>query len=191
MLTKKQIILKRIIDIILSVIGIIISIWLVVLLFLIVFFGVQENGLFRQNRIGQYGKPFRVYKIKSIYKKKKLIWFAKLIRKSKLDELPQLWNVLIGDMSIVGPRPDLEGFADQLEGEERIILKIKPGLTGPASLFFFDEEQLLSKQKDRDFYNRNVIWNKKVQMNIDYIKNYTLTKDLKYIIKTIFKMIEF
>ena len=106
-------------------------------------------------------------------------------RKTKIDELPQLWNVLVGEMSFVGPRPDVPGFADKLEGEERLILSIRPGITGPASLRFKNEEEILAAQPDPERYNREVIWPEKVKINLEYIRNYSLRKDIDYIIKTI------
>ena len=89
-------------------------------------------------------------------------------------------------MSLVGPRPDVQGFADQLKGEDRIVLTIKPGITGPASIFFKDEEFLLAKQDNPEIYNEKIIWPQKVQINKAYIKNYSFINDIKYIFKTVF-----
>jgi lipopolysaccharide/colanic/teichoic acid biosynthesis glycosyltransferase len=89
-------------------------------------------------------------------------------------------------MSFVGPRPDVPGYADQLQGEDRIILSVRPGITGPASLAFKDEEDLLARQNDPQRYNDEVIWPKKVAINKDYIKNYSLITDIRIIWKTIF-----
>ncbi len=107
-------------------------------------------------------------------------------RKTKIDELPQLWNVFWGQMSLVGPRPDVEGFADTLQGDDRVILSVKPGITGPASIAFKNEEVVLAAQNDPEKYNREVIFPKKVKINIEYINSWSLRNDLKYIIKTIF-----
>lgn len=107
------------------------------------------------------------------------------LRRFKLDELPQLWNVLTGDMSFVGPRPDVPGFADKLTGKDRIILSVRPGITGPATLKYKDEEEILAKQKNPDRYNREVIWPEKVTINREYIENYSFFKDIYYIFKTI------
>jgi lipopolysaccharide/colanic/teichoic acid biosynthesis glycosyltransferase len=106
-------------------------------------------------------------------------------RKTKIDELPQLFNVLFGSMSFVGPRPDVAGFADMLEGEDRIILSVRPGITGPASLKYKDEEILLSSQDNPEYYNKNVIWKDKVQINKKYVSEWSFKKDIIYIIKTI------
>jgi len=111
--------------------------------------------------------------------------FGHFLRKTKLDELPQLWNVLIGNMSFVGPRPDVPGYADQLQGDDKIILTVRPGITGPASLAFRDEEELLAEQDDPQRYNDEVIWPEKVRINKEYIRNYSLLKDIKLIFKTV------
>jgi len=188
---------KRIFDIVLSVGGICVTWWLMVLAWIVASIETKSNGLFVQKRIGKNGKPFFVYKIKTM----KLINNIKttvttsrdgritksgtFFRKTKIDELPQLFNVLMGTMSFVGPRPDVPGFADMLEGEDRIILSLRPGITGPASLKYKGEEKLLSLQKDPESYNREVIWPDKVAINIAYLKNWTFKKDIEYIVKTI------
>ncbi len=108
------------------------------------------------------------------------------LRRFKLDELPQLVNIIAGDMSFVGPRPDVPGYADKLEGEDRAILTIRPGITGPASLEFRNEEETLAEVEDPEKYNLEVIWPKKVKINRAYIEQYTFAKDIIYILKTIF-----
>lgn len=111
---------------------------------------------------------------------------GRFLRKTKLDELPQLWNVLVGEMSFVGPRPDVQGYADQLKGEDRIILSVKPGITGPASLAYKNEEELLAQQNNPKAYNDTVIWPDKVRLNKIYVEHYNLKKDIYYIFKTVF-----
>ena len=111
--------------------------------------------------------------------------FGKFLRAYKLDELPQLYNVLVGDMSLVGPRPDVPGYADSLEGEDRIILSIKPGITGPATIKFKNEEDLLSDQKNPKKYNDDVIWPEKIKINKQYIQEWSLFNDIKCIVNTI------
>ena len=108
-------------------------------------------------------------------------------RATKIDELPQLFNVLFGRMSFVGPRPDVKGFADILEDEDRIILSVRPGITGPASLKYRDEESILAQQDNPEAYNKDVIWKDKVQINKNYVKRWSLQKDIIYIIKTIIR----
>ncbi len=109
-----------------------------------------------------------------------------VLRATKLDELPQLANVVIGNMSMVGPRPDVVGFADQLVGDDRMILTLRPGITGPASLEFRDEEELLAKQDNPEQYNREVIWPKKVAINRLYVQNWSLIGDCNIIFRTVF-----
>jgi lipopolysaccharide/colanic/teichoic acid biosynthesis glycosyltransferase len=116
---------------------------------------------------------------------KRITKSGRFFRKYKIDELPQLINVLKGDMSFVGPRPDVPGYADKLEGEDRIILSIKPGITGPASLKYKNEEEILASEKNPKEYNDKIIWPDKVKINKEYIKNWSLKKDIEYIIKTI------
>ncbi len=103
-----------------------------------------------------------------------------------MDELPQLVNVLRGDMSFVGPRPDVPGFADQLQDEDTVILSIRPGITGPATLKYRNEEALLAEAEDPERYNREVIFPDKVRVNKEYIENYSLLNDIKYIFLTVF-----
>ena len=110
------------------------------------------------------------------------------LRKYKLDELPELWNVLRGDMSLVGPRPDVSGYADKLKGEDRNILKLRPGITGPASLKFTNEEELLSKQGSPEKYNDEIIYPEKVRINLDYYYNHNLWIDIKIIFATTFRI---
>lgn len=147
-------------------------------------------GLFVQTRIGQHGRPFSLYKIRSLKGvnheniqdiKFKETRFGSWLRRSKLDELPQLFNVLVGTMSMVGPRPDIPGYADTLEGDDRIILQVKPGITGPATLKYRNEDALLLTQPNPNQYNDQVIWPDKVAINKAYIKNWSLATDIGYL----------
>ena len=112
--------------------------------------------------------------------------FGRFLRNFKLDEIPQLWNVMIGDMSLVGPRPDIPGYADELLGEDQIILSVRPGVTGPATLKYKNEEDLLVFQSDPIHFNDTVIWKDKIEINKKYIKNWSLKVDLIYLLRTIF-----
>jgi len=197
MLSSTERIKKRSFDIILSLIGIGLLWWLIVLAWIIASLETKSNGLFMQKRIGKEGKPFDVLKIKSMKPivgvdttvttsgDSRITKSGMFFRKTKIDELPQLLNVLFGSMSFVGPRPDVPGFADRLEGEDRAILTMRPGITGPASLKYKDEEEILAKEKDPERYNREVIWPDKVAINKAYIKHWSLKKDIHYIIKTV------
>ncbi|MFW2348081.1 MAG: sugar transferase [Wenyingzhuangia sp.] len=185
MITTRQFFVKRVMDLTLASLGLIVTIPLMLLLVLVVYVFVGENGLFVQKRIGQYGEEFNIIKIRSLYAKKEFLSFSCFLRKSKLDELPQLWNVLVGEMSMVGPRPDLEGFADKLKGEDRIVLVVKPGITGPASLYFHDEARFFNNVKKNKEVTEKLLWKKKIKINKKYIKEYSLKKDIGYVFKTL------
>ena len=108
------------------------------------------------------------------------------LRHSKVDCLTELINVLIGQMSFVGPRPDVPGYADQLQGDDRRLLQLRPGITGPASLKYRNEEELLAQQADPKAYNDTVIWPDKVKINLDYLDNWNFWGDIQLIFKTVF-----
>jgi lipopolysaccharide/colanic/teichoic acid biosynthesis glycosyltransferase len=147
----------------------------------------QSNGFFTQVRIGQYGKPFLIYKLRTLHSKtNKTSFLGRMLRKTKLDELPQLLNLLKGEMTLVGPRPDVAGYADKLEGADRIILNLKPGITGLASLKYRNEEHILSQQPNPQHYNDEVIWPNKVRINKWYAQNRTLIMDLQILFYTLF-----
>lgn len=188
---------KRSFDIIVSFFGLLFSLWLILIAWIIATFETKSNGFFIQKRVGKNGKFFNVIKIKTMKKVEgvdttitssndvRITKSGKFFRDTKIDELPQLINVLLGDMSFVGPRPDVSGYADKLEGEDRIVLSIRPGITGPASLKYKNEEEILSSQSDPKWYNDKIIWPDKVRINKEYIKNWSLKKDIEYIIKTV------
>lgn len=191
-MTQNEKMFKRLFDVFFSFFGLVFFGWFILVLALVSKIVVKGRGIFRQLRVGENGKLFTMYKIETIYKGAKMNntfymeKFFQTIRKFKLDELPQLWNVLEGTMSFVGPRPDILGFADQLKGEDRIILDVKPGITGPATILFRNEEELLLKQENPKKYNEEVIWPMKIALNVKYIKDYSFRKDLLYIMKTFF-----
>lgn len=141
--------------------------------------------LFKQTRIGKNGVPFTIYKFRSIPigASKPNAW-GMFLRTTKLDEIPQIVNVLRGEMGLVGPRPDVPGYADQLQGDDRIVLSVKPGITGLASLKYRNEDALLATQQDPKRYNDEVIWPDKVRINKWYIAHRTIVMDLKIIIYT-------
>ena len=197
MLTRRERIVKRLFDIIFAVVGIVVTLPVMFIAWAVASVETRSNGLFVQKRIGQHGKPFYVWKIKTMKpvlgvkstvttsQDRRITKSGAFFRKTKIDELPQLFNVLFGQMSFVGPRPDVPGFADLLEGDDRIILSLRPGITGPASLKYKDEETLLFKVQDPERYNKEVIWPDKVKINKAYIRNWSLSKDVGYLIKTV------
>lgn len=145
----------------------------------------RSSGLFVQERVGQHGKVFKIFKLKTFHPlTEKISPIGSFLRKYKIDELPQLLNVLIGDMSLVGPRPDIPGYYDQLQGEDRKILELKPGITSLASIKYANEEQFLAAQPEPLKYNDEVIFPDKIKMNLDYYHQKSLWLDFKIICKT-------
>lgn len=181
---------KRIFDFIFSLTGIIFLGWLILIVLLIASTDTRSFGVFTQTRIGQNGKKINIFKIKSMLDDNKCIskW-GSFLRKSNLDELPQLVNIFLGDMSFVGPRPDVAGYYDSLQGEERLILQLKPGLTSEASLKYFDEEALLQQQENPQEYNDTVIFPDKVKLNLQYYYDQSFLGDLKIIYKTLLRYV--
>lgn len=191
-------ILKRIFDFLTALIGLLVlAPFLIIIAVLIKIKMPGGPVIFKQQRVGQYGKLFTMYKFRSmtvahggssisIKGESRITPFGAKIRKYKIDELPELWNVLKGEMSLVGPRPDVPGYADKLEGSDRRMLFLKPGITGPASLKYKNEEQLLMEQENPHKYNDEVIFPDKVKINIEYLENWTFLKDIKIICKTFF-----
>ncbi|MFC7356846.1 sugar transferase [Jejudonia soesokkakensis] len=195
MLTKQQHIQKRIFDVLLALVLLPFLILPIIILWVLASISTKQNGLFFQKRIGRYGTPFFVYKLRSLQGKnhqsinemKALeTSFGRWLRRTKLDELPQLFNVLSGTMSWVGPRPDVPGYADLLEGTDRNLLQVRPGVTGPATLKYKNEDVLLLQQKDPNLYNDTVIWPDKVQINKRYVETWSFSGDLKYLWRSVF-----
>ena len=152
--------------------------------------------LFVQQRVGKDGKLFACHKFRtmtidhggssvSVAGEARITPLGAKLRKYKLDELPELWDVFIGKMSFVGPRPDVPGYADQLEGEDQIVLTLRPGITGPATLKYRNEEELLAQVKDPQQYNDKVIYPDKVRINRYYAEHYSFVKDIQMIFCTV------
>lgn len=187
---------KLLFDYLLAVIIFPVVLPMVIVLMIIATIDTKEFGLFTQKRVGKNANLFSIYKIRTMRGSNEsdvttshthsITTLGKFMRKYKLDELPQIFNILLNQMSFVGPRPDVVGYADELKGQDRIILTIKPGITGPAQLAYRDEEKILSQQENPLKYNDEIIWPDKVRINREYITNWTLINDLKYILKTIF-----
>jgi lipopolysaccharide/colanic/teichoic acid biosynthesis glycosyltransferase len=190
--------MKTLFDRVFSVFGLLIS--FPVILVIAASIKISDKGpvLFRQKRVGQYGKLFTIFKFRtmisndeknsiSVKGDDRITKVGKVLRKYKLDELPELWNILIGDMSFVGPRPDVPGYADKLSGNARKILELKPGITGPATLIYSNEEELLAKVDDPQKYNDEVLFPDKVRINLEYFEKHTISMDFKIIFKTIFR----
>jgi len=178
--------IKRIFDITFSTVGLIFCFPIILCAWIIASIETRSNGFFIQYRVGRFGKCFYVIKIKTMKKVDgvtttvtssddvRITKSGRFFRRSKIDELPQLLNVFWGQMSFVGPRPDVPGYADKLKHEDEIVLAVRPGITGPASLKYKNEEEILSRKSNPKAYNDNVIW-----------PDYSLLKDIEYIFKTI------
>jgi lipopolysaccharide/colanic/teichoic acid biosynthesis glycosyltransferase len=190
-------VLKRGLDLLGALIGLLLLGWLILLCWLLASIDTRRNGFFRQARIGRGGRPFQVVKIRSMREVAgvettvtasndvRITALGGFLRRSKLDELPQLWNVLLGQMSFVGPRPDVPGYADCLQGADARLLELRPGITGLASVVFRDEEALLMQQADPVKYNDTVLWPAKVQMNLRYMDAYRLGLDVRIVLATL------
>lgn len=160
-------------------------------------------AVFTQKRVGKGGILFTMYKFRSmsahhsgstvsVAGESRITPLGAKLRRYKLDELPELWNVFIGDMSFVGPRPDVPGYADKLEGDDRRVLQLRPGITGPASLKYRNEEVLLAAQANPQEFNDKVIYPDKVRINLYYLDHYSFVADIKMIIATVLgKRIEY
>ncbi|APX93253.1 sugar transferase [Halomonas sp. 1513] len=196
-LSRRQQALKRSFDCLGAAGGLLLTFWLIGLAWLLASLDTRQNGFFIQERVGQHGRRFSVVKIRTMRpsaevtttvttgRDARITPIGRFLRRTKIDELPQLFNVLLGQMSFVGPRPDVPGFADRLEGEERAMLSLKPGITGPATLAYRHEEELLTKQADPERYNREVIWPDKVRLNLEYVRRWSLFGDIRYIWQTV------
>lgn len=188
---------KRAFDIVVAG-GVLLVLWpLIAVCIVVARIDTGDSGLFRQRRLGRRCREFTIYKLRTmragsgsmvtVANDARITPVGRHLRRWKLDELPQLWNVLKGDMSLVGPRPDVAGYLDRLQGEDRIVAELRPGITGPATLKYRDEEQLLLSADDPQAFNDEVIWPDKVRINREYMNSYSLFRDLKLLKGTIFR----
>ena len=203
--------LKFVFDRTVALLGLMALSWLLLIIVILVKINLPEGPVFfKQVRVGKDGRLFKIHKFRTMLNdaevsniaypnRARITPFGAKLRKHKLDELPELWDVLIGKMSFVGPRPDVPGYADQLQGDDRVILKLRPGITGPATLKYRNEEQLIenyvkkakadgdarSEEEIARRYNDEVIYPDKVRINVDYYHHYSFFKDLSIIFETI------
>ncbi len=189
---------KRIFDTALAVVLLLALFWLLGILIAAARLDTGRSGLFRQQRLGLWGEPFTLLKIRSMRPDARIrtnvtttddpriTRFGSFLRRTKLDELPQLINIVRGEMSFVGPRPDVPEAYDGLAGTDRRIFTISPGITGPASVAFRREEEDLAKTDDPEAYNREVIFPEKVRINLAYIDGYGFWNDIRILLQTIF-----
>ena len=193
----RQLLIKRAFDFLLAGLGLVFTSPIIITAWIVASIETRSNGFFFQSRVGQNKKLFILVKIKTMRPTLginanvtqsgdvRITKSGAFFRNTKIDELPQLWNVLVGQMSFVGPRPDVEGYADKLLGTDSLILSVRPGITGPASLKYKNEEALLMKKANPEQYNNEVIWPDKVKINIQYVSNWSFSKDIGYICQTI------
>lgn len=187
----------RFYDILFSIIGLVILSPLFTVLYLLIRIESQGGGFYSQERIGKNGKPFKLFKFRSMRigsDKKGLITIGEkdnritktgfILRKYKLDELPQLWNVFIGDMSLVGPRPEVKKYTDLYTEEQKQVLQVRPGITDWASIKYVDENKILGESKTPDEAYVNLIMPNKIKLNMVYIQNQTLGEYFKIIFTT-------
>lgn len=198
-------ILKYLFDRLVAFFGLLFLLPVLVVMALLIRIKMPDGPVFfRQKRVGKDGRLFTIFKIRtmevddaggssvSVAGEARITPLGARLRKYKLDELPELWNVLKGDMSFVGPRPDVPGYADALTGEDREILQLRPGITGPATLKYRNEEEILSCVDDPQRYNDEIIFPDKVRINRYYLHHYSFWMDLKLILATVLgKKIEY
>lgn len=203
---------KWVFDRVISFLGLCCILWLLVIVAILIKIQLPDGPIFFcQKRIGKNGKLFTCHKFRtmvvshggssvSVSGDERITPLGAKLRHYKIDELPELWDVLIGNMSFVGPRPDVPGYADKLIGEERDILKLRPGITGPATLKYRLEDEMISAyvkgrkeegdirpiQEIAEEYNDTVIYPDKVRLNLYYLRNYSFVKDIHMIFATVF-----
>lgn len=191
--------LKWLFDRVVSFFGMVLLFWLYILVAILIKIKMPGPVLFVQKRVGRYGRLIKVHKFRSMRVKEagdidtgvaaaevnRITPLGEKLRKYKLDELPELWDVFIGNMSFVGPRPDIPGYADKLEGEDREILELRPGITGPASLKYRNEEEILANVDDPQKFNDEIIYPDKVRLNRYYLHHYSFWTDIKMIFATV------
>ncbi|MCL4115988.1 UNVERIFIED_CONTAM: hypothetical protein GTU68_063332 [Idotea baltica] len=187
---------KRVLDLLVGSAVTVASAPLVAALIVAATIDTKSFGLFRQQRVGKDGKLFTVFKVRTmgpssndstvtVHGDHRITRLGAVFRAYKLDEFPQFWNVARGTMSLVGPRPDVAGYLDTLEGADAQLLELRPGITGPATLFFRDEEALLAAQYDPVAYNDEIVWPRKVALNLAYARHGTLADDLRMVFLTL------
>jgi len=197
-LSATQRAVKRAFDVVLSLAGLGLVGWIIILAARWARRETGGSGIFRQARIGRDGQVFYIYKIRTMrvvsgpasnvttVRDRRITRFGAVLRRWKIDELPQLFNVLRGEMSLVGPRPDVPAYLERIRSEAPLVLSVRPGITGPASIKYRREEELLAAQADPQAYNDRVLIPDKLRINEAYVRNYRLLADLNYLWTTVF-----
>ncbi len=201
-LSARQRVTKRAFDVLVAGAALVVLSPVLVVCWLVARIDTRASGIFRQVRVGLDGEPFEVMKLRTMREvrgitstvttadDRRITRSGAVMRSLKLDELPQLVNVLRGEMSLVGPRPDVPGFADALVGEDLILLTVRPGITSPAAVAYRHEEQLLARASDPEAYNRDIIWPDKVRINRAYVEHYSFLADLRCLADTVSTVVQ-
>ena len=191
--------MKVIFDYFFSLLGVILLSPMIVLISVLIKITSKGPIFYTQRRVGRFGKLFVILKFRTMYHRhrdnntitiqgdERITNLGHILRKYKLDELPSLINILKGEMSFVGPRPDVPGYADKLKGDSTKILELKPGITSYASIKYANEENILALQEDPIKYNNEIIYPDKVKLNMYYYYNQSIWIDIKIIFATIFR----
>ncbi len=195
--------MTRLFDVVLSAIGLIVLSPLFVIIYILICVESRGGGFYSQERIGRGGKPFRLYKFRSMHtgadrqglitvggRDPRITRTGYFIRKYKLDELPQLWNVLTGDMSLVGPRPEVARYVAMYTDEQRKVLSVRPGITDYASIEYADENTLLGQSDDPDRTYMEQVIPDKIRYNMIYINNHTVGEYFRIIFLTLRRIIK-
>lgn len=192
----------RLFDILFSTIGLLVLSPLFLIIYILIIIESKGGGFYSQTRVGKNGIPFAIYKFRSMRtdadkhglitvggRDPRITRIGYYIRKYKIDELPQLWNVLVGDMSLVGPRPEVQKYVDLYTEEQRKVLSVRPGITDYASIEYVDENILLAKSDDPDRTYIEVVMPAKIVLNMKYINNKSLKEYFKIIFLTLAKIV--
>jgi lipopolysaccharide/colanic/teichoic acid biosynthesis glycosyltransferase len=197
-MTPWQRALKRSFDLLAAGAGLVVGAPLLLVIAMLVRLTTPGPALYRHTRVGRNGVHFEVWKFRTmvyapgieaseitIAGDPRITPLGRRLRRWKLDELPQLWNVIRGEMSLVGPRPDIPGYADRLTGTASRLLDLRPGITGPATLYYRDEEDLLASVDDPREHNDGVVYPLKVRLNLKYLEDWSLARDIGYLVVTV------
>lgn len=195
---------KRAFDIIASALGLLVLSPLFLLIALWIKLDSRGPVFFRQDRVGRFNRDFRIFKFRSMRvgadkgslltvggRDNRITRSGFFLRRSKLDELPQLINVLLGDMSLVGPRPEVRKYVDYYTPEQMHVLDIRPGMTDPASILYKNENELLGQEMDPERFYIEVVMPDKLAMNLKYVRHHTFWGDIALIFKTFGEIIAF
>lgn len=197
MLSHRQRMLKRAMDVVGSAAALLVLGPSIIAIGATVRWTMGRPVLYRQVRIGRHGRPFVMPKFRTMAERDagaspitvandpRVTRIGRVLRRTRLDELPQLWCVLRGEMSLVGPRPDIPGYADRLTGADRRVLLIRPGMTGPATIAFRDEEATLARVADPRSHNDDVVYPSKTRLNVAYLEHWSLQGDCRYLLATL------